>query len=273
MNEPLVSVIIPFYNSSNTIAKSINSVFIQTYNNIEIILVDDGSTDDSLKKVRKILKNNNKYPYKILKQENQGPSKARNKAIKVSRGKYIAFLDADDKWKSKKTKIQIDYLEDIKDLKMIGSLTNYNKDRFYKDNFKYINFKDMLFRNYFNTPSVILEKAILRDIGMFDEKLSFSEDWDLWMRISYEYDIGKVNKFLVECGGGKFPYGERGLSSNLRGMLEGSLKGHKKIFLNKMYSENYLINLVSYYFFYAFNFLKHYRRFLIIFKNKIFKRK
>lgn len=269
MKEPLVSVVIPFYNSSNTIVKAINSVFTQTYNNFEIIMVDDGSTDDSLKKAKNCLKKKCKYPYKIIKQINKGPSSARNKAIIESSGKYIAFLDADDKWNLEKTKTQIDYLENIKGLKMIGCLTNYNEDKVYKNNFEYINFKDMLFRNYFNTPSIIIEKTVLNDIGMFDEKLSFSEDWDLWIRISYKYDIGRVNKFLVECGDGKFPYGEKGLSSNLNGMLKGNLKGHKKLYINKMYSGNSFINLLCYYFFYIFSFLKHYRRLLINFKNKL----
>ena len=109
----LVSAIIPTYNSVNYISEAINSVLNQTYKNCEIIVVDDGSTDNTRKTVENYIR---KYPHKIkyFYQENKGPSAARNKGIKEARGNYIAFLDSDDLWLPDKLEKQISlFMKDV----------------------------------------------------------------------------------------------------------------------------------------------------------------
>ncbi len=105
MNKTSVSVIIPYYNSERTIVRALNSVINQVYKNFEIILIDDGSNDNSYSVVEDFIKNNSQYQIKNLYQNNSGPSKARNLGIKQSIGKYIAFLDSDDSWDKNKLKI------------------------------------------------------------------------------------------------------------------------------------------------------------------------
>ena len=97
MHLPLVSVVIPTYNSSETILSCINSVFSQTYNNIEIIVVDDGSTDTTIKLLSDLIIGHEEK-IKLVTQVNAGPSCARNNGISHAKGEYIAFLDSDDEW-------------------------------------------------------------------------------------------------------------------------------------------------------------------------------
>ncbi|SUC45396.1 Chondroitin polymerase [Providencia stuartii] len=107
-NHLLVSVVIPCYNSENWIAKAIQSIDNQTFKNIEIIIVDDGSTDNSVNVIKNIKIS---LPILIINQENSGPSLARNNGVKYAKGDYIAFLDADDEWHPDKIQTQLDALD------------------------------------------------------------------------------------------------------------------------------------------------------------------
>ena len=104
----LVSIIMPAFNSSKTIFDSINSVQSQTYQNWEMIIIDDGSTDNTKDIITPFLSD---YRIKYLRQLNSGPSIARNNGINKAKGKYLAFLDSDDLWKPNKLDIQIKYLD------------------------------------------------------------------------------------------------------------------------------------------------------------------
>ena len=104
LNQPLVSVIIPVYNHGRYLAETLDSVFAQTYSSIEVIVVDDGSTDDSAKIAQTY--SSLRYVY----QTNQGAATARNMGVAASRGEFIAFLDADDSWKPEKLRFQVEYL-------------------------------------------------------------------------------------------------------------------------------------------------------------------
>jgi glycosyltransferase involved in cell wall biosynthesis len=109
-NLPLVSVVIPAYNYAKYLAKTLDSVFAQTYRPIEVIVVDDGSTDNTAEIVRA-------YPeVRYFYQSNQGVSVARNVGITAAQGEYIAFLDADDRWKPDKLSIQITYMLENPDI-------------------------------------------------------------------------------------------------------------------------------------------------------------
>jgi glycosyltransferase involved in cell wall biosynthesis len=104
--EPLVSIVIPLYNSAGWIEDAIQSVQDQTYKNWELIVVNDGSTDTGIEKIREIFKFN-ENSLLIIETENSGPAKARNRGILESKGDLVAFLDSDDIWHSRKLEIQI----------------------------------------------------------------------------------------------------------------------------------------------------------------------
>lgn len=112
--EPTVSVIIPSYNSAFYLLETLDSVLLQSYQDFEIILVDDGSTDNTKEVIQPYLKYIN-YVY----QENKGPAPARNTGIRGARGKYIAFNDSDDSWLPQKLAIQIDYFQNHPEIGLV----------------------------------------------------------------------------------------------------------------------------------------------------------
>lgn len=252
--EKKVSVIIPMYNSSNTIIDSINSILNQSYKNYEIIIIDDGSKDDSYEIVKEFInKNNLMNIIKLLKQENKGPSEARNNGIKNSNGEYIAFLDSDDVWKKDKLKKQVKLMNEYHEVALVGCNINNelnNKNRYILD----ISYKMLLFKNYFFTPTVMIRKKILDDVGLFDLKQSYSEDYNLWLRICKKYKCVLINESLVVCGDGKPTFGFSGLSSNLWKMEKGELNNYYQLMKNRS------INILTFYLVSTFSILKYIRR-------------
>jgi len=195
------SVILVTYNSSRYIEESISSVLNQTYKNFELIIIDDGSTDETVNIIKKFKDSRIKYKY----QDNQGPSKARNFGIKISKSKWICFLDADDYWYKDKLKVVSKFLS--------GSNLIYHKlykkIEFKKKNLhitqsklqhllfqKYIGSKIkipitqnlLIYGNTIPTSSVVIRKKILNKTRFFDEKLCIGEDYDLWLRLSLVTD-------------------------------------------------------------------------------------
>ena len=179
-----VSIIIPTYNRKKLLIRALRSILAQTYKNYEIIIYDDGSTDGTEAEIGQF---NKTVVY--LKGEHSGVSHARNEALRVSKGEYIAFLDDDDWWDEK-------YLETtVKRLKredVIGVFTNYYK--VYENGKKTIGFPkgkvpeivdlNWMVRGSFIDPSfTVLKRDTVIKAGLFDETLSTTEDWDLWLRI------------------------------------------------------------------------------------------
>ena len=195
------SVILVTYNSSRYIEESISSVLNQTYKNFELIIIDDGSTDKTINIIKKFKDNRIKYKY----QTNQGPSKARNFGIKISKSRWICFIDADDYWHKNKLKVVNKFLS--------GNNLIYHKlhkkVEFKKQNLhitqsklqyslfqKYIGSKIknpiaqnlLIYGNTIPTSSVVIRKKILKKFKSFDEKLRIGEDYDLWLRLSLVTD-------------------------------------------------------------------------------------
>ena len=209
---PSVSVIIPTYNAGPFIFEAIQSVLDQTFRFYEIIVVDDGSTDDT----KNILKRFDSQIHYLF-QENQGPSAARNAGIKMSRGTYISFLDADDIWMNDKLQLQLEFLEshsgialvfsdhqNFKEGREIQSKTflDEKKERFGEDFLSEIPLKDaflkMVQENFISTPTVILKRECFEKIGLFDENLRSVEDRDLWIRIAASYPLACFPKVLCK---------------------------------------------------------------------------
>ncbi|MFA6216035.1 MAG: glycosyltransferase [Candidatus Omnitrophota bacterium] len=204
--EPLISVIIPTYNRADLICQAIDSVINQSYKNVEIIVSDDGSTDNT----QEIL-NGYKNKIRYLYYEHVGCSNARNKAIKESKGEYVAFLDSDDRWYPEKLKKQIDLLSSNPELGMVISeveiLNANNKKISFSDIKKTVKKEElgvkevlkMLLEKKSTTCSYMLtKKKILEDVGLFSESLTTAEDVDIMLKVSMNYKIGLIVQPLVK---------------------------------------------------------------------------
>ena len=219
-NMPLVSVVIPYYNSKSTIIRAIESVISQTFTDFEIILVDDGSADNSHKLVDDFIKKHEAISFKHYYQKNAGPSEARNFGISRSDAEYIAFLDSDDSWLSCKLEIQMKLMTENK-IDLLGSninivVTNGKISRkcYTKKDLEYISFYKLLFKHYFSTSSVVAHKNVLSNVGGFPEKQKYAEDTLLFARITRKYKAAVSKDFLVNTY--KPLFGESGLSANLK---------------------------------------------------------
>jgi len=207
----MFSVIIPLYNKAPYICKAIESVFAQTYNDFELIIVDDGSADDSLEVVRSVLRKLDigKVRVKIVEQANQGVSVARNNGVKQAQYDYIAFLDADDWWDSS-------YLEEMSMLIELYANAGIYSSSYFKvkdgnytpanigveSGFKLgiINYFQTYARTMYQpvwTGSVIVKKTLFSELQGFKPALKLGEDFDLWVRIAMKYPVVFLNKPLA----------------------------------------------------------------------------
>lgn len=191
----MISVIIPTYNRDKTILKSINSVLNQTYSDIEVIVVDDGSTDNTKKTVNSIKDKRLKYIY----QKNQGACVARNRGIEEARGEYIAFHDSDDEWKNNKLEVQIKFLNEKKaDFVSCGMKRN-TKSNLKNVSLDYeINLENLLKYNVMSTQTMLMKKEVCQKVK-FDKSFKRLQDWDYVLQVYLaNYKIEYLNKPLVE---------------------------------------------------------------------------
>jgi glycosyltransferase involved in cell wall biosynthesis len=191
---PLVSVVIVNHNYGRYLANCINSVFAQTYPNIEIIVVDDGSTDHSLKVLTAYSDR-----IRIIQQDNRGPSAARNAGILKSKGEWIALLDSDDYWQPEKLHEQSKYFTEPA-VAMVFCGAEYIDDSgsLLGDTHPVVA-SDLLPKlATFTSPPIcggstaVLRSVCLQELGGFDETLSRGEDLDLWIRIAAQYEIRAI---------------------------------------------------------------------------------
>lgn len=264
---PLVSIVVPMYNAEKTIENTINSIFCQSYSNYEVIVVNDGSTDNSLQVLNKLLnKEERSQNFIIIDQNNNGVSVARNLGIKASCGEFIAFLDSDDEWLSNKLERQINILLDNPNIDFLGC--NRNEEHLTKvlwkkfDILTKISAKFLLIKFVFVVPTIIFKRSIVLDLGYFDENQRYAEEGNYFIRISNKYNCYLLNESLVVTGGGKAHFGASGLSGNLKEMEKGELK-------NITYA--YKLGVVNFGLYLAlnvFSILKYIRRILIVKSRK-----
>jgi len=197
--EPLISVIIPTYNREKIIERAINSVINQTYKNWELIIVDDGSTDNTKKVLEPYLKNNK---IKYFHNKNKGVSAVRNFGIKKAQGEYIAFLDSDDEFVKEKLRKQ---LNEMMKLKKQISLSNCSKINENKGVINYdiqqsflISAMDIVQNRIPLSASLIMLKKEVTNNFLFDEKLPTSNDFDFVLRSLSKYDILFVKHCLTK---------------------------------------------------------------------------
>ena len=199
---PLISVIIPTYNRYDFLLEAINSVKNQSYQNFEIIVVDDGSIDKTCR-----LQSNNSVV--CLHQENKGPAAARNAGAKIARGKWLAFLDSDDTWDENKLQTQINYADKNPDYNIFYS------DEFWIRNGKKVNKKNIhkkyhgwiyphcLKLCFVGFSSLLIKKSTWFENGGLDESFPVAEDYDLWLRLSAKYKFFYIDEKLVTRTGGR----------------------------------------------------------------------
>lgn len=202
MKQPLVTVGIALYNHENYIKECLDSVLAQTYQNIEIILIDDGSRDSSYHVAKTILEEQHR-PYIVKTRENRGMCNTLNEIASLSKGIYISFIGSDDAWHPDKLEDQVSYLEQHKDKYLVHSnsiiIDGLSKhishiDFSKKVNSGYIFSEIVLGKGGVNTPSHLFRVDVFKVIGLYDPTLKF-EDTDFWLRLTKQYEIGYINKF------------------------------------------------------------------------------
>lgn len=194
MNEVLVSIVIPCYNGAGTILQSVESCISQTYKYIEVIIVNDGSTDESLSVIEGIASQDVRIS--AFSQENLGPAYARNFGASKAKGKYIVFLDADDFIAPTFIQECVDVFNTNSEMDIVFSITNKFEQEVGEWRLLDFSPQKILIGNCFPITSMMsLEK--FKDIGMFDTQLNHAEDWEMWIRMTNQYpNVFKIPKPL-----------------------------------------------------------------------------
>ncbi len=199
----MVSVIIPTYNRGYCISESIDSVLNQEYRQLELIVVDDGSTDETPDLVAK-------YPDLIYLrlEKNSGVSHARNLGVEWAQGELICFLDSDDLWEKNKLMVQVDWMQAHPDCRVSYSdeiwirngvrVNPMEKHRKYSGDI----YQQCLALCIVSPSSVMLRSSLLQEVGGFDETFPVCEDYDLWLRIAHRYPFHFIDENLIIKRGG-----------------------------------------------------------------------
>jgi len=269
-SKPLVSVVVPLYQAAHTIQYALQSVVQQDYRPIEIIIVNDGSTDQSLLKVEDFIQENraSNVAFRILSQPNQGVSSARNAGMRLAEGDYIALLDADDQWLPGKLTRQLAVLETHPQIDFLGTTRNDEQwTRWFFKSFKEltpISAHLLLYKTFFVTPTVIFKRSILNKTGYFDEQQRFAEEGNYWIRVCCQNHCVLLNESWVITGNRKPNFGYSGLSSNLKEMERGELKN---MYLGYQMG---IINAFEYGFLVFYSLIKYLRRIVITVIRRIY---
>lgn len=225
----LVSVIIPTYNCAPYLAEAIDSVLLQAGVNIEIIVVDDGSIDNTKDVIEKY---RHRITY-ISQMPRRGASAARNLGIQHASGEWIAFQDADDIWLPEKLSMQLDALQGYPDAGLVFADTLVFRERMViQDSLSNKSLKNWCARNATQAPdiyyghiyselvlrcycmcliSVVLPRKVLDEVGIFDEELKIAEDYDLWLRIARNHAVVYLDRIFC-----KYRFRDDGLSGGIR---------------------------------------------------------
>ena len=203
---PKISIIIPTYNSSKFIKRTINSVLNQTLQDWELLIVDDTSTDNTVELIHEFLKKDQRIRFYKTLRNSGAPALPKNLGIEKAMGEYIAFLDHDDEWLPLKLEKQLEIFESSHNEKLgvvscfINIINNKNKLILkYKKNYKKDIIKNLVKKNFLLTSSCVMVKSIIfKKIGSFDSKFGISDDLDMWIRIATNsYDFDYVPEYLV----------------------------------------------------------------------------
>jgi glycosyltransferase involved in cell wall biosynthesis len=241
-----VSVIVPIYNSEGTLLRAIDSIARQSVLPCEVLLVDDFSIDRSIAVCEQAkITYRELFPVRIIRSDcNHGPSHARNMGWDVAKGKYVAFLDADDSWHPEKLRIQSDFMENHPEISLCGHLCGIYQANMLagaRIQTKILNAHSMLLNNPFSTPTVMAHNS---SSHRFSKDMRYAEDYHLWLSMALD---GLILARL-ECEMAvlyKQKYGEGGLSSNIWKMEKGELQMYYALFRKRRVSLFFLVFLIS----------------------------
>ncbi|MEB3215333.1 MAG: glycosyltransferase [Nostocales cyanobacterium 94392] len=223
-----ISVIVPVFNGERTIEETIKSILNQTFSNIGIIVINDGSTDRTLEIVEKILDSR----IKIFSYPNGGLSASRNRGISQAKGEYISFIDADDLWTADKLELQWQVLQSNPQAGVAYSWTDYidESSKFIKSGRRIkVNgdaFSKLLVTNFLeNGSNPLIRRNAFEKVGGFDESLPAAEDKDMWLRLAANYEFVCVEKPQI-----LYRISNHSMSTNLKRQETASLKVIERAF-------------------------------------------
>jgi glycosyltransferase involved in cell wall biosynthesis len=193
---PLISVIIPAYNAEKTIQDTVQSVLNQTYSDIEIIVINDGSTDKTLECLSSI----SDARLNVFSYSNSGANPSRNRGLTHAAGDYVSFLDADDLWTPDKLDAQLNALKNHPTAAVAYSWTNFiDESGKVLHSGSYVSasgnvLAELAVVNFLeNGSNPLIKKQAVLDVGGFDESLQACQDWDLWLRLAAKYEFVAVS--------------------------------------------------------------------------------
>lgn len=255
----MFSVVIPAYNCEKTIVRVLESVFNQTRSDSieEIIIVNDGSTDQTNQVIKEFIKKHDQINIIYLEQENHGVSYSRNRGIKKATADWIALLDSDDVWLPNKLERQMQCIEKHENMVFLGCDENL-KFFFHKKSGLYkVSAKELCIRNTPATPSIVFKRTIGLELGLFNEHMKFCEDINFYQKFLLRDSYYVLVEKLIEIGIGKQYFGQTGLTSHLYQMHIGRKKNTKELYEMGLISKRYewLMQL--------FNNMKFFRRYII----------
>lgn len=196
---PTVSIILPCYNADKYLQECLDSIFAQTFTDFELILIDDGSVDDT----KSIIKSNiDPRLIYISNRKNSGIVSSLNKGIKLAKGRYIARMDSDDVIAKMRLQMQVDFLEKNSDYGMVGCWHNViNADGMLINRMQYPVDSDelrllLLFRNQFAHPSIVLRTTIVKEL-LYDDDFKYCEDYELWTRMAEHAKVANLPDYLL----------------------------------------------------------------------------
>lgn len=206
MKFPSISVVIPTYNRANYLALSVQSVLEQDVPVLEILIVDDGSSDDTAEVVARL-----PGPIRYLPQKNAGPAAARNRGIRAAEGDWVALLDSDDLWEPGKLRRQLELANADPRIGMVhgaariidqaGKLTGV---LWSKPSYRGDCFEQLSIANGVNASSVLVKRTLLEQVGGYDERFVALENWELWLRLSrhchFAYSEQPLSRYRLHGG-------------------------------------------------------------------------
>lgn len=262
----MFSVVIPAYNCAKTIVPAIESVLKQTRIDLieEILVINDGSTDDTEAVLQRFLKQSHAVPIRFFLQTNHGVSATRNFGIRRAVAPWIALLDADDMWGPRKIERQFEAIQANPKIKLLG--TKYPLTILFgqKKGLVRISPRDLCIRSVYLTSSVVFEKATGIRFGLFDETMQFSEDLNFFQKFLSVDGCYVLGEELVRIDCWKTYSGATGLSSHLREMHEGRNRCAKELCAAGLISPQFL------HFILVFNELKYLRRVSLCAMKRLF---
>lgn len=207
---PLVSIIVPAYDCAHFLPDALDSILAQQYPNMEVIVVDDGSSDGSAEIAEAY-----GSPVKVVRQKNQGPAAARNRGVRESRGEYLAFLDGDDAWLPGKLLAQMEHFASHREVGIVyGRFKRWrmNEEGKYPPMETFISpdnnggiddresgwiYHQLLLDGIIHIITAVIPRSLFETLGGFDESLRVGEDYDFWLRASRLVQAHKLSRYVA----------------------------------------------------------------------------